>query len=361
MPRTLPLRPLVAIVSSALLLASCEPAPVAAPLPRPVRVATVTLEPSAPAARYAAVVRPRIEADLGFRINGKLVQRLVEVGQRVTAGQALARLDPIDLELQVKATEAQLASARADAANAEADWRRAASLKGGGWTSGQSYDRAKATHERAQARLTELQASLAVLRNNKAYAVLTADADGVVTAVLAEPGQVLDVGQPAIRLARLGEMEVEADIPEHQTAALAGNRLSVEAWSLPGVTIAASLREMAPAADPVTRTYRVRATLTAAPAELQLGMTATLIATPPHSIAVARIPLTAVTQQGDRPAVWIIADSEDRVELRPIEIAAFAGDWAIVRTGLGGGERIVTAGAHKLDAGQRIRIWRDPS
>lgn len=359
MMRTLP--PLSLGPVLALLLAACEPAPVAPPPPRPVRVATVALQPSAAAARYAAVIRPRIEADLGFRINGKLVQRLVEVGQRVAAGQPLARLDPVDLELQVKATEAQLASARADAANADAEWRRAASLKGGGWTSGQTYDRAKAAHERAQARLTELQASLSVLRNNKAYAVLSADADGVVTAVLAEPGQVLDVGQPAIRLARLGEMEIAADIPEHQAAALAQQRLTAEAWSLPGVTIAASLRELAPAADPVTRTYRVRATLTNPPAELQLGMTATLIATPPHSVAVARVPLTAVTQQGERPAVWVVADSGDRVELRPIEIAAFAGDWAVVRAGLSGGERIVTAGAHLLDPGQRIRIWRDPS
>lgn len=344
-----------------LLLAACDEPQAAAPQPRPVRVATVAVEASAPAARYAAVIRPRIETDLGFRISGKMVERLVEVGQRVVSGQPLARLDPSDLDLQVKATEAQLASAQADAANAAGDFRRAAALKRGGWTSGQTYDHTQAAHERAKARVAELQASLTVLRNSSRYAVLTADAEGVVTASLAEPGQVLAAGQPAVRLARLGEMEVVADIPEQQASSLAEHVLSVEAWSLPGVTFAAVLREVAPAADPTTRTYRLRATLQTPPAELQLGMTATLIAQPHRSVPVARIPLTALAQQGDQPAVWIVNERGDGVALYPVQVVAYAGDWAIIGGGLSGGERIVSAGVHMLDAGQRIRVWREPS
>ena len=359
------LRHRVLMLSSAaglmLLLAACDQPQAESPQPRPVRVTTVTLESSAPVARYAAVIRPRIEADLGFRIAGKVVERRVEVGQRVVPGQPLARLDPSDLDLQVKATEAQLASAQADAANAQGDFRRAAELKRGGWASGQTYDHARAGHERAKAHVTELQASLSVLRNSSRYAVLTADAEGVVTAILAEPGQVLSAGQPAVRLARLNEMEVVADIPEQQATSLADHRLSVEAWSLPGVTIAAVLREVSPAADPITRTYRLRATLQAPPSGLQLGMTATLLALPRHSVPVARVPLTALTQQGEQPAVWIVNARGDGVDLHPVQVVAYAGDWAIIGGGLSGGETIVTAGVHKLDSGQRIRVWRAPS
>lgn len=344
-----------------LTLSACDQPVAEAPRPKPVRVTTVALEPSVQPARYAAVIRPRIEADLGFRISGKMVERLVEVGERVGAGQPLARLDPADLDLQVKATQAQLASAQADAASAAAEYRRAAELKHGGWTSGQSYDRAQAAHERAKARVAELQASLNVLQNNRRYAVLSADAEGVVTAVLAEPGQVLSAGQPALRLARLGEMEAVADIPEHLAVALSGHVLTVEAWSLPGAVIATSLREISPTADPTTRTYRVRATLQAPPPELRLGMTATLIAQPPHSVPVARLPLSALAEQGDQPAVWIVNANEDGVVLRPVQVAAYAGDWAIISGGLSGGERVVTAGVHKLDAGQHIRVWREPS
>jgi RND family efflux transporter MFP subunit len=345
----------------ALLVAACDQPKTEAPLPRPVRVSTVVAEPSVPDVRYAAVIRPRIEADLGFRVPGKIVRRLVEVGQRVTAGQPLARLDPADLDLQVKATEAQLASAKADQVTAESEYRRAGALKRGGWASAQAFDRAQNQSERAKAQVAQLQASLSVLRNNSQYAELTADADGVVTAVLAEPGQVMAAGQPAVRLARLGEMEAVADVPENQATGLAGQALTVEAWSLPGVTLGATLREVSPAADTNTRTYRVRASIAHPPAELQLGMTATLVARAPASVPVARVPLTALTQQGDQPAVWIINAKEDGVVLRPVKVVAYTGDWAIIGAGLAGGERVVTAGAHKLDAGQRVRVWREPS
>lgn len=349
------------VAALVLALAACDEPTAEVQQPKPVRVATVIMVPSVPATRYAAVIRPRIETDLGFRIPGKVVERLAEVGQRVHPGQPLARLDPNDLDLQVKATEAQLASAQADAANAAGDFRRAAELKRGGWTSGQSYDHARAAHERAKARVAELQAGLTVLRNSSRYAVLTADTEGVVTAILAEPGQVVAAGQTAVRLARLGEMEVVADIPEQQATALADHTLSVEAWSLPGTTMSAVLREISPAADPTTRTYRLRASLQAPPAGLQLGMTATLIAQPRHSVPVARIPLSALSQHGDQPAVWIVNARGDGVDPHPVQVAAYAGDWAIIGGGLSGGERIVTAGVHKLESGQRIRVWRQPS
>lgn len=361
MSRALRHRVLALSCGLVLLLTACDKPAAEAPQPRPVRVATVILEPSAPAVRYAAVIRPRIEADLGFRIPGKMIERLVEVGQRVAPGQPLARLDPKDLDLQVKATEAQLASAQADAANARADFHRAAELKRGGWTSGQNYDHARAADDRAKARITELQASLDVLRNSSRYAVLTAGDEGVITAILVEPGQVLAAGQTAFRLARLDEMEVVADVPEQQANSLADHILSVEAWSLPGVTIAATLREISPTADPITRTYRLRATLKAPPPELQLGMTATLIAQPRQSIPVARIPLASLTQQGDQPAVWIVNAAGDGVTLHPVQVLAYSGEWAIIGSGLSGGEKIVTAGVYKLDASQRIRVWRAPS
>lgn len=333
-----------------------------APEPRPVRVRTVALEPADDTVRYPAVIRPRIEADVGFRVAGKVVARLVEVGTRVEPGTPLARLDPTDIQLQVRASQAQLESAKADAANARSDFDRYAQLRKGDWTTKQEFDRRKTALDKAQARVREIEAQLRVLHNSLQYTTLLADAPGVVTAVLIEPGQVAAQGQPAVRVAKLDEVEAVANIPEQQIAGLPQRALSVELWAQPGQPIAAVLREVSPSADPGTRTYQARVTLKNPPPTVQLGMTATLTARLERSGMVAQLPLSAVTQSGQSPAVWVLTGpASDRLELRPVRIVAYAGDLAIVAGGLTDGEKVVTAGVHKLDAGQQVTVWAEPT
>ncbi|WP_376961802.1 efflux RND transporter periplasmic adaptor subunit [Azospirillum sp. A26] len=328
---------------------------------RPVRVATVTLEPLVDSVRYPAVIRPRVEADVGFRVGGKVTARLVEVGTRVEPGMPLARLDPTDLQLQIRASQAQLASAKADAANARSDFQRYASLRQGEWTTRQEYDRRKTTLDKAESKVREVEAQLRVLDNSAQYATLVAEEAGIVTATLIEPGQVVASGQTALRVARLGSLEAVANIPEQSVAALPRQKLAVELWSHPGQSIAGRLREVSPSADANTRTFQAKIALTDPPPTVQLGMTATVIAAADHGAPIARLPLSALAQREQKPAVWVLSAPDDRLELRPVTVAAYAGDLALIGGGLKDGERVVTAGVHKLDAGQKVRVWTEPA
>jgi multidrug efflux system membrane fusion protein len=328
--------------------------------PIPVRTETVRLQAIHDISRYSAVVRPHIEADIGFRVSGKVVERFVDVAARVEAGTKLARLDSADLELQAQAIEAQLASARADAANAQTDFSRYERLAQGGWTTQQEYDRRKAIKETSEARARQLEAQLRVAVNNSQYATLVADGPGVVSAVLAEPGQVVAQGQSVFRIARLGDVDVVADVPESTVVLLDKAQLSAELWSMPGIVIAGRLRDIAPIADAATRTYRVRVTLIDPPPEIQLGMTATLVITQSRGDRVARLPRTALTKKGANPAVWVLNGTGDGIELRPVTVGDYGDDAVTVMAGVNEGERIVTAGVHKVNASDRVRIWREP-
>jgi membrane fusion protein, multidrug efflux system len=342
-------------------LAACDgkAAPVEAAKPvLPVRVADVHLEPATEIVRYAAVIRPRIEADLGFRVSGKIVTRLVEVGARVEAGTPLARLDPADLDLQARAAEAQLVSARADASNAKSDYARYAQLRRGEWATQQEYDRRKAEMERTAARVREAEAQASVSQNNRKYATLVADAAGVITAILAEPGQVVAQGQTVVRMARQGEMEAVASIPESQLATFQSAEMSVAFWAMPGMEIKGRLREMAPMAAAATRTYEARVTLVDPPAGVQLGMTATLSAVRARDGTIARLPMAALTKKGAAPAMWVLRG--DTLELRPVEIGGYAQDHVIIVAGLQDREQVVSAGVHKLDPAMKVRPWSEP-
>lgn len=326
----------------------------------PVRVAAVHLRRADQAVRYSAVIKPRIEADMGFRVAGKLLTRLVDVGATVKEGTPLARLDPADFELQASAIDAQLASARATAVNAHDDFARAEQLLKDGWITRQNYDTRRATMETAQARVREMEATLKVARDNSRYTILVADGDGVVTAVLAEPGQVLAQGQTVFRIARLGEVEAVADIPEQDVAHLSSAHLSISLWALPGAAIEGKLRELAPSADAATRTYRAKITLVAPPPQVQLGMTATVTASQVQAGSAALLPMTSLTKQGANPAVWVLNDAKDGLALRPVTVAAYFGDQVAIADGLKEGELVVTAGVQKLDAGQKVRVWTEP-
>lgn len=324
------------------LLAACgekSPPPAAAPAgPRIVKAMKVGPGEAATEHVYSGEVRARFETTAGFRVGGKLVERRVDVGARVRAGQPLARLDPADLRLAA-------AQAEANRALAAAELGRARELRRKSFVSQAALDA-----KEAAAQVAESQARLA--QNQAAYATLAADAAGVVAAVLAEAGQVVGAGQGVFRIARDGEREVAIAVPEARLAGLKpGAAATVALWA--GKTYRGTLRELAPMADPATRTFAARVTLHDAPADLPLGMTATVRFSGAAADGIV-VPLAAILQAGAQPAVWVI-DAAGRISQRAIEVERYGDAGAVVKSGLRAGETIVAAGAFKLTAGEAVR------
>ncbi len=290
---------------------------------------------------YSGEVRARVESTLAFRIGGQLVERSADVGARVRAGQALARLDPVDQRLAV-------AQAEANRALAAAELKRTQELREKNFISQAALD-AKETAAAA----AEAQARL--MKNQVAYTTLTADAGGVVAAVFAEPGQVLGAGQAVFRLARDGAREVAIAVPESRVAALeVGAGGTAELWD--GRRFSGQVREIAPAADAATRTFAVRFALTDAPADLPLGLSAT-VRFARQAAAATTVPLAAILQRdgGEHGAmVWVVG-ADGTVSRRAIEIERYADAGAVVKSGLEAGEIIVAAGAFKLADGEKVR------
>lgn len=327
----------------AFFLAGCgrEPAP-AARVERPVLTIVAGAVASDAGNTYSGEVRARHETQPGFRIGGKIVERLVDAGARVKAGQALMRLDPGDAGLQLGAAEAQHQLAEAEA-------KRYRELRSKGFVSQAALDAKEAALEAAAA-----QAGLA--RNQADYTTLRADRAGVVAATLAEAGQVVAAGQPVLRLAPDGEREVAIAVPESQMADLKiGVPAEITLLTTGAGPLAGRLRELSPAADPASRTYAARVTLTQPGPEVALGMTARVRFTADQKSEGLLIPLSAVFQQGRAAAVWIVA-TDRTVSLRPVKIAEYRDDGAVVTSGLAAGERIVSNGVHRLAAGEKIRI-----
>lgn len=296
--------------------------------------------------RYSGEVRARHETTLGFRVGGKLVERRVDAGARVKAGQVLARLDAADARLA-------LAQAEASRELAEAELRRAEELRAKNFVSQAVLDA-----RLSAARAARAQAELA--RNQARYTGLAADADGVIAAVLAEPGQVVAAGQGVFRVARDGEREVAVAIPESRVAGLkVGAGATVSLWADgAGRTHQGRLRELAPAADPATRTFAARVAILGADAGVALGMTASVDFAADAAAPVV-VPLAAILQQGERPAVWVIG-ADGVLSQRAVEVARYGDGGAVLKSGLAAGETIVAAGAFKLTAGEQVRIAAEP-
>lgn len=328
----------LAVICLAALSACSEPPPATLPL-QAVKTLIVAPSPVADARTYSGEVRARRETTLAFRVGGKLVERLVDVGAVVKPGQALARLDPADIALQVSQSESQRALALADAS-------RYRDLRAKNFVSQSALD-AKETA------LTAANAQATLARNQEGYAVLRADRTGAIAQVLAEPGQVVSAGQGIFRLAEAGEIEVAIAVPEAQRASL---KLGAEAEILPwaaGKPLRGKLRELAPVADPATRTYGVRVTLLESSPDLLLGMTATVRFRREGDDIIA-LPLAALFQKGDKPAVWIVA-ADETLALREVAVGAYTDGGAVITAGLATGDRVVAAGVHKLVPGQKVR------
>lgn len=334
--------PLVMLLALAACGDKSPPPDAAAQGPRLVKAMKVGAGETATAQRYSGEIRARVESPLAFRVGGKLVERLVDTGARVKAGQPLARLDPTDMQLNA-------AQAEASRALAAADLKRTQELRVKNFISQAALD-AKETAAKA----AEAQAKLA--KNQSAYTTLAADAAGVIAAVLAESGQVVSAGQAVFRLARDGEREVAIAIPEARMAGLkVGAGATVELWSgSEGKRYRGTLRELSPVADSATRTFAARVRIDQPDVSLALGMTATVHFEETGNTALA-VPLAALLQQGDQASVWVI-ESDQTLKQRPVVIERLTDDGAVLKSGLQTGETIVAAGAFKLTAGEKVRI-----
>lgn len=352
------MRKLLPLAALALGLAACQDAAVkqpAPPAPRAVLIQTVRFEPLHPERALVGVVRARIESDLGFRIGGKVARRLVEVGAEVAPGQILATLDDGDLRLQREQAWAEVEAAKSAQRQAEAEEKRVSDLRNRGWSTESTFDRQRAAADEAQGRVRRALRALELAENALSYAALRADAAGVVTAALIEPGQVVAAGQTAIRLARLDEREAAVAIPETVLELARRGQARATLWSRPDHAYEARLRELAPAADPATRTFAARFSTPGAGDEMRLGMTVTVTLVDPDARPVARLPLAAILDQGQGPSVWVVDPASGSLTLRPVSILRQETQSVLIESGVSDGEAVVALGAQKLDARQKVR------
>jgi RND family efflux transporter MFP subunit len=346
----------VAVIAFLPLLAACNDraASATAKPERPVQVQRVAFENANATREFVGVVRARYETDLGFRVAGKIVSRVVNVGDRVQIGDVVARLDPQDLKLQVESAEAEFAAATSSLQQAASDLERYTTLKTRGWASIADFDRKKAAKDEAEGRLERAKRALDLAHNQLDYSDLKADADGVITATLAEPGQVVAIGQPVVRLAHSGEKEAVVALPETWLTEARSSKATVQLWSGPGRVFTARLRELSPQADAATRTYAARFTIETADDAVAFGMTATVTLTQAVDAKVAKLPLSAILNRGVGPAVYVV-DTSGMLILRPVTVTSFAEDAALVTRGIADGDEVVTLGVQKLEAGLKVR------
>ena len=344
-------------------LAGCSrPEPPPEPL-RAVKLLTVGASEVQAQRLFAAEVRARVESRLGFRVGGKLVQRPVELGQAVRAGQLLAQLDARDYRLAVQAAQAQVAAATTQRDLAQADYERFAQLKAQNFISGAELDRRRASLQAAQAQLTQALAQASSQGNQENYTQLRADADGVVTAIEAEPGQVLEQGQTVLRLAQDGARDAVFAVPEDLVSQLrVGQEVAVRPWggAAEGVAkLRATVRDIAASADPVTRTFTVKAALSGSPLP-PLGATLTVYpsAFAPSGVQALRLPTSALWAQGQQTAVWVFDAASSTVRAQVIEVAQVDGNEVLVRAGLQAGAQVVATGVHVLAPGQKVSIYQ---
>jgi len=306
----------------------------------------------------SGTLQPRYSSQLGFRIAGKIIERTVEVGDRVRQGQVLYRLDPEDSQLQLQVAESDLAAAQSQLQLVVAEEKRLAELKRTNSASQSDYDIALSARDTARARLDSAERRWQLAKNQREYCALTADQDGLVVKLYAEVGQVVAAGQGVLQWVQGDELEAVVSVPESLLSTVQNDHAQISFWSLPDQRIEGHLREISPIADPASRTYDARFQLKDRLPGLALGMTATV-----HLIRAQRdgmrLPMGAVANAGDRPIVWRILD-EGHVQAVPVQISKYEKDSAIVTGDLHPGDLVVSAGAQRIDDRCRVRIWYEP-
>ncbi len=356
--------PLIGLLAgAAFLLAACSPAaPPEEPI-RAVKVLTVGVNTFSSTHEYAGEVRAQVESRLGFRVGGKIIKRQAELGQRVKAGQVLAQLDPQDYKLAADAARAQLQAAATNRDLAAADFKRYKELKEQNFISGAELERRETTLKAAQAQYEQAQSQLAVQGNQASYASLVADVAGVVTAVEAEPGQVVTAGTPVVRIAADGPRDVVFSVPEDKVSSFKpGQPVKVRGWTQ-DVQLAAKVREVGASADPLTRTYPVKVSLESKDTTPPLGATVYVIpqglAGTPEGLQVIKLPTSALRQDGKASAVWVVDKATMTVKSQAVQIATADGNDVVIAAGLQPGALVVSAGVHVLSPGQKVSIYQE--
>jgi len=303
---------------------------------------------------FTGIVGARVESNLGFRVPGKIVERLVDVGQQVKAGQPLMRIDETDLRLALTAKRNAVTAARAVLTQASADERRYAVLvKDGLATTPQRYEQAKAALDTATAQLAAAEAEANVSENEAAYSVLVADADGTVIETLAEPGQVVSAGQAVVRLAHAGPREAVVALPETIRPAI-GSVVEASVYGSDGRRYTAHLRQLSDSADAQTRTYEARYVLDGEAAATPLGATVTIRLVNQASQPEVEVPLGAVLDNGQSTGVWVLDGATSTVKFQPVKLVRVTSETAVI-SGLRSGAPVVSLGAHLLQEGARVR------
>ena len=307
---------------------------------------------------YAGEVRGRLESQLAFQVTGKIIKRNVQLGSVVNAGDVLMQIDAKDIQQTVSSNSAQVYSAQSQLRLAESNLSRYRQLLDSGAISRAQYDQYVNAYDAAAAAVQQAGAQYTQGANQLDYTLLKADQAGVVSAITAEAGQVVSAGQTVVTVVQDGEQEIEINVPENRLEELkAAGQLHITFWALPNMTLDGKVREIAPMADPTTRTFKVRISLLNPPPSVKLGMTATVSLAGGAAHTAFSIPLSALYQTGDTPAVWVVNDNI--LTLRPIQTGPFGNGTIQVLAGLQPGDLIVSAGVHKLKEGQRVKTTGD--
>lgn len=321
--------------------------------PRPALV-TQPLSAGASQDVFPGEIRARYEPELGFRIGGKISQRLVDVGDRVSEGTTLARLDTDDVRLQLDAARAQFASAQADHKLAKSELERYQELQERQVISRSQFDAVESRFDASEAQLRQARANLNVARNQADYAALKAPRDGVVAQRLAEAGQVVSPGQPVFVLAVDGDREVRIDLPEQDVSRFSiGMPVAIELWSRPGQVFTGKLRELSPAADPRSRTYEARVAFDNAKVGAELGQSARVFVSGGDSEALS-IPLSALTAEQEDTYVWVVDPATATLKKTPVEVGPYQEQVVPVLSGLHASDWVVAAGTHLVREGQQV-------
>lgn len=357
---------LLLALTAAATLAACSKTETAPEPVRAVRTVTITPQTAGGTFEYAGEVKARTESRLSFRVGGKMLKRLVDLGDTVKAGQVLAQLDAQDLRLGQDAARATVAAAQASYDQSAADFKRYKELSEKGFIGPAELDRREMAMKTAHAQLDQAKAQSSVQGNQAGYAALVADAAGVITGVDLEPGMFASAGTPVLRLAHDGPRDLVFAVPEDKVGvvkALAAQpgRFKVRLWGAAGALLPATIREISAAADPVTRTFLIKADIgSAGGSGVRLGQTATMLMELLQVAGVTKLPLSALREAQGRSAVWLVDSASMTVKSQDVKLAGADGNEAVIASGLAPGQIVVTAGVHVLSPGQKVKFYVDP-
>lgn len=356
------LRTTAAMMGLALVLAACseEKAEVEEVI-RPVKVVEISGTDEDRGIIYSGSVKARTEANLGFRVSGKIIERTVDIGERVKPGDIIARIDPTDLHLAVKSAEAAVISAKAQLDTTALNEKRAQQLVDKGVASTSALDQRKLEHDQAVSAYEAALSARDQAANQAAYAELKSDVGGIVTAVPGVAGQVVSAGTPVVTVARDGEKEIAIAVPEQEIRHFtAGKTVDARFWADTALSLQATVREVAGSADPASRTYAVRLSIPDDPAVL-LGMTASVEMHVGSAGASVTVPVASLAEKDGKPVVWLVDRASGVVSSKPVTVSGFAEEGARISAGLAKGDVVVSAGTQFMSDGLKVKLPDDTS